>query len=174
MRSSPTASPSPPLGPLAGGIPTTIGGQPVLFIPAAVTRLVSSTTDAPVLVGGWFQHPAPIWWCPSQGYQQPWGSCLRFALYEHSDGSLGDPVGKPVWVYGTPPNEAILVYPGQQAAFDQAEPYAATRPVVLSIHTHDPGCPAGLAILGEPCARQAVLGAIVWLGPPVLSATSMP
>ncbi len=169
-----TASPAPSIGPLVGSIPSTVGGQPVLLIPAAVTRLVATTTDAPLLVGGWFHHPAPVWWCPSQGYVQPWGSCLRFALYEHSEGSLGATIGKPVWVYGMPPNESILVYPGEQAAFDQAEPYAATRPVVLSIHTHDPGCPTGLRILGETCATQAVLEAIVWLGPPVVAASSMP
>ncbi len=169
-----TASPSPSIGLLVGGIPTTIGGQPVLLIPAAVSRLVANTTDAPVLVGGWFQHPAPVWWCPSQGYDQPWGSCLRFALYERADGPLGDAIGKPVWVYGTPPNEAILVYPGEQAAVDPEAPYAATRPVVVSVHTHDATCPTGLMILRESCAAQVVLGAIVWLGPPVVAASSMP
>lgn len=164
-----TASPSigPSIGPLVDGIPTSIGDQAVLQMPAAVKDLVASGSDTSFLVGGWFHIPAPVWWCPAQGYDAPWGTCLRFALYEAPTGGISDVLGTPVWLYGQPPTETILIFPGSSLTLDETPPYAATRPVVIALHTHDPACAVGQVILGEPCSSQVVLDAVVWAGPPV-------
>ena len=170
-KTSPLATPpptvQPSIGPIVDGLPTTIDGQSVLLMPAAVKDLVASTSDRSMLVGGWFHAPAPVWWCPAQGYDSPWGTCLRFAVYEGPTGGIGDILGKPVWLYGKPPTETILIYPGNSLTLDETQPYAATRPVVIAVHTHDPACAIGQIILAEPCSWQAVLDEVVWVGQPV-------
>lgn len=153
------------LGGMNGGLPATIDGQPVLLLPAAARALTASTTDRSVLVGGWFHRDGPAWWCPASGNDPPWGTCLRFALYQQPTGVIADTIRGPVWLYGQPPAETMLVYPGS-LLIDQIAPYAANRPVVLSIHTHDPACVQGLRILGEDCRSQPVVDAVIWVGTP--------
>lgn len=164
LLATPPPSTEPSIGPIVDGLPTTIDGRAVLLMPAAVKDLVASTSDRSFLVGGWFHAPAPVWWCPAQGYDSPWGTCLRFAVYEGPNGGIGDILGKPVWLYGKPPTETILVYPGNSLTLDETQPYSATRPVVIAVHTHDPACAAGQIILTEPCSSQVVLYEIVWVG----------
>lgn len=160
-----TATPAPILGTFANGLPSSVNGEPVLLLPSAVKALVAAKTDQSVLVGGWFQSTAPSWFCPAFGFDQPWGPCLRFAVHQTSTGEMAAEPGNPIWLYGEAPNETILVYPGSLLIEDVA-PYASTRPVVLSIHTHDPQCTNGLKILGVDCSAHAVLDAVAWTGNP--------
>ncbi len=161
----PTPQSSPVLGGTNGGLPASIDGQPVLPLPAAARALTASTTDRPVLVGGWFHRDGPAWWCPASGNDPPWGTCLRFALYQQPTGVIADTIRGPVWWYGQPPTETMLVFLGS-LLIDQIGPYTANRPVVLSIHTHDPACVQGLKILGEDCRSQPVVDAVIWAGTP--------
>ena len=125
-------------------------------------RLQANTTDSPVLVGGWFRSPKPVSFCPEVRALTPWSPCLLFYLYERPAGPVGENQGGAGWAYGHAPNEAMAIYPGAPAQIDQSTPYAITRSVVLSVHTHDKACPATY----DGCSSQAVLGAIVWLGSP--------
>jgi hypothetical protein len=164
LETPPAPSPTPILGELVQGLPSNVNGQPVLDLPNAVNALVASTTDHSVLVGGWFQSTAPTWFCPAFGFDPPWGPCLRFAVHETATGSMVTDPDDPMWLYGKAPNATILLYPGSLLT-ESIGPYASRRPVVLSVHTHDANCTAGLKILGQPCSLQPVVDAVLWTGP---------
>jgi len=159
-------SPSPVVGQVVGGLPTSVDGRPVYLLADAAPLMVASTRDVPLLVGGWFHSPGPVFFCTFNGDTPPWGPCLRLFLFAKPTGQLGDVLG-PVWQYGKAPNLAFAIYPGDPPAIDARTAYSATRPVVLSVHTHDPGCATGQIILAEPCTSMLVMDAVVWFGPPI-------
>jgi hypothetical protein len=165
---SPPISPSPSLtiGQVVDGIPTSINGRPVYLLADARPLMLASTRDVPLLVGGWFHSPGPVFFCPLNGETPPWGPCLRLFIYSSPRGQLSDLLG-PVWQYGKAPDLAFAIYPGDPPVTDARTAYASTRPVVLSVHTHDPACTKGLVILASPCSSMLVMDALVWLGQPI-------
>lgn len=166
--SSPSASPltSPAVGQLVAGIPTSVNGRPVYLLADAAPLMVASTRDVPLLIGGWFHSPGPVFFCTFNGDTPPWGPCLRLFVYSQPTGQIGDALG-PVWQYGRVPDLAFAIYPGDPPVIDAKAAYSATRPVVLSVHTHDPGCAKNELVLSEPCSSMLVMDAVVWLGQPV-------
>jgi hypothetical protein len=144
---SPTlSSGSPAMGPLMGGIPTTVGGQPVLRGEAIQERIRTSKDSTPYLVGGWFHRGEPERFCPAFLTGTPWWFCSAFALYDQPKG------GSITWIY-----------PGHPAGIAKDAPIAANRPVVLLIRTHDPSCATHPA--PTDCATLPVVVRLVWSGP---------
>jgi hypothetical protein len=129
-----------------GGMPTTIGGEPVLTGTAITNAIGTSTDDTPFLVGGWLHVEQPQLYCPMVlTNHSPWTICDALPLYGSADES------EPLWIY-----------PGQPSKLGDLSPHQATRPVVLRIHTHDPACPTGYI---ADCSRLPVFIEVVWAGP---------
>lgn len=147
----PNASPMIQPGPLVEGVPTSLNGARVLRGQELREAIEASTDATPFLAGGWFQGrtEAPEWFCPYRRPARPVDRCGNgFWLFEHQVG------GAPLTIAG---GDDGLLPPGLW--------WAADRPVVVSIHTHDPRCTAEDETFGIDCPHLPVLSAVAWLGP---------
>lgn len=137
-------SPSPALGPLTDGIPTTIDGAMVYVGVDAEQYIKHSTSAKPFLLGGWFHQGQPTVFCPAYLYGTRWGCNAWIRLYPDATRT-----------------NAQTIYPTDPPNLTAADLYGATRAIVLLVHTHDPGCPSDF----KGCELLTVEDAIVWLGP---------
>jgi hypothetical protein len=150
LQPTPTASQSdapvdtpPPVGALdENGIPTALAGVPVHRGEDLSATIAASADATHFLAGGWFHTDAPIRYCALYSGDFAVAECPGVSLFKDR-------------VDGTPRFLAPGDAPG---AFTIA--LAATRPVVVEIHTHDPRCPA----TDTGCPGRPVMSAIVWLG----------
>ncbi|HEY2916705.1 MAG TPA: hypothetical protein VGI98_05760 [Candidatus Limnocylindrales bacterium] len=153
-------TPAPTIGaqasPSSFELPSEIDGQPVLVGDAASAALGSSTDTTPILIGGWLK-PYTFMSCPVMlSFPPVWNICSAIHLYLAP------------WSSG-----ALAVYqPGSPADLPTV-PAWLVQPVVLRVHTHDPGCPTI-----DDCASLAVLDGVAWLGradvPPTPTNTAPP
>jgi hypothetical protein len=141
------------IGPIVGGIPETIGGEPVLRGTDAIRqRIERSTDDSSFLVGGWFHKGGLRIFCPAvlSRMSLSWWPCSTVQLYEQARGDEQHQGTSAVWIY-----------PGDPRRIDPGTAIAAVRPVVLRIHTHDSSCTAEV----QDCNSLPVLLELVWIGP---------
>jgi hypothetical protein len=140
---SPHSSVSLTVGPLVGGIPVSVNGEPVLRGAAIGQRIAASRDTQSFLIGGWFHAGQPVAYCPTYLIRTPWYVCSAIPMYDRSSG------GALRWIY-----------PGDPPRIDSAIPIAANRAAVIRIHTHDESCPATM----RDCASWPVMLELVWLG----------
>jgi hypothetical protein len=132
--------PPPPAERLPGGFPTAIGGEPVFLGIDAMARLAAATDDTPFLVGGWFD-----------GHALP---------------ACSPPVGQA----GLDPLEArtcgsrVTGIPGEPLYRDGFEMPDGAGPIVLRMHTRDPGAAACTPVGRARCLERSVADAVVWFG----------
>ena len=157
---SPIASTVKPSVPLidANGIPTGVGGEPVLTGAAITAAVTNATDDHSFLVGGWIHQGRPV--CPvSLTNLGPW-YCPGIGLYASK--SAPDAIDK---IPNDPLFRVYIVnldkYFADLAKTGEVAPFESTRPVVLRIHTHDSTCPAEL----PGCSSLPALVEVVWVGP---------
>lgn len=133
----------PPIGPLdENGIPTMLNGAPVHRGADLAVTIKASSDETPFLAGGWFHVDAPIRYCPLSFGDFAVAACPGISLFRDR-------------VDGVP----LFLAPGDaRNAWSIA--FAATRPVVVEIHTHDPRCGAN----DKGCPSRPILTAIAWLG----------
>jgi hypothetical protein len=135
------------------GIPSEIGGEPVLIGDAADEALRRSTDATPILIGGWLRT-ALVYFCPAQRSPNLFNSCGALQLWEQP---FGGPSG--LVLHGDTGLAPISPIPG-----------GLERPVVFRVHTHDPECAPPLT----DCEHLPVVDQLVWAGQlvPIASATS--
>lgn len=143
LEASPSPEPSQPPtvgGTYPGGIPRSLGGEPVL-IGLDGQRRVAETTDAtPFLVAGWYGgHGGNI--C-SGG--------IRFPRDPNPLGYRGCPRFDVEGIPGRPYYPPAITLP------------EVDTPVVLRVHTHDPGAETCWDV--EACRQVLVVDAAVWTG----------
>ena len=155
---SPAASPGIQIG--ANGLPTSIGGEPVLTVPAAVDRAAHSTDSTPFLVAGWLSYVKAA--CPAILPQKPpilrtgmcgdWPSLLGAVPYEPNGQQnlalLGSTDLWPAFLTVDPP---------------RSDPVLANQAAVFRVHTHDPAANACSAALRDQCRQAVVADATLWI-----------
>lgn len=161
IAASPTPVPTvAPIGPTdANGIPTTLAGRPVLRGVDPLAAIAAREDATPFLAGGWFHDDIGVRYCSA--YFGDWvvGPCPGLELF-------ADRVDA----------EPFLSLANSGSRFIEIE-MAATRAVVLVVHTHDKRC----AATDVECTGRAVGDAVAWLGeipadspPPRLVSTPPP
>jgi hypothetical protein len=135
-------------------LPGDVDGVPVTPIADAAAALASTQPGQSILVGGWLT-PDVVMSCPMmQTFPDLWNVCFAIRL---SPGPWG--------------GEFQAVYRGSSDATLPTISRGQVEPVVLRVHSRDPGCPSTY-----DCASLPALDAVVWLGRvgPVTSPASTP
>jgi hypothetical protein len=128
---------------LVDGLPTEIGGVPVLRGEAALSAIKSTHTGESLLVGGW-DYGGDVF-CGF--FTSWWMSCYHLRLQASAA------AGSSVFLYLGPTSpDAPSLAPN--LGEDQ------TQPIVVQIHTHDASCPPANAT----CATRPVIDRVVWRG----------
>lgn len=133
------------IGPLdIDGVPTSVDGVAVLRGDALRAAIAGSRDSTPILGGGWFHGPAGGSYCSLQLFEEDpaVSMCNNIGLFEHRVG------GSPLRISTGDLRDAATVSTD------------VGRPVVLSLHTHDPRCVAQ----DKGCDLRPVAGWITWLG----------
>jgi hypothetical protein len=149
---APAPEPTQDVGPLVGGVPESVDGQPVFIAARLRSEIAHGAGAGPILAGGWFRDgDSPTGFCVFNPPPRQVDLCGNgFDLF---DGRTG------YW-------ETTLSM-GWPRAIDLEQAYSADRAVVLRIHSHDATCTAEVraAYPQLDCAHIAVLDGVVWLGP---------
>ena len=137
-------------------LPGDIDGVPVTPIANVPSVLAATQPGQSILVGG-FLRPEGVTSCPMmENVPDLWNVCFAIRL---SEGPWG--------------GEVVAVYRGASTIALATIPNGKVEPVVLRVHSRDPGCP-----FGEECSSVAVLGEPVWEGriatPPLPTNTQPP
>ncbi len=128
----------------ADAYPAQLGGEPVLTPDQARSQAMTSASATPFLVGGWASYAVPELCPPDPGF--PDTPLLQkcddgYRLYGSAATSADDP-GVPL------------------AASDIVIPLA--RPIVLRVHSHDPGATGCPADYDAACSAAIVVDAVAW------------
>ena len=135
---------APPVGELdENGIPRTLSGVPVHRGDDLTAAIAASTDTTPFLAGGWFHADAGTRYCSFYSGDFAVAGCPGIQLFR-------DRVGGKLQFFG----------PGDVPGGAFAIAFAATRPVVVEAHTHDPRCQA----TDTDCPNRPILSAVAWLG----------
>jgi hypothetical protein len=141
--SAPTPTSTPVVGPLAGGVPRSIGAEEVLQDKALLSAIAASSDSQAFLAGGWFHKEHVVRFCPYIRLDAAVDGCTTFGLYSAMTG------GEPLWVGA-----------GDAGLLPTDFSTESTRPIVIRVHTHDPRCPGD----DSACRFRPVLLEIVWVG----------
>jgi hypothetical protein len=126
----------------ANGIPTLLEGALVHRGEDLTATIKASNDTTPFLAGGWFHVDAPVRYCSLFVGDRAVANCPGISLFKDR-------------VDGVP----LFLAPGD-APNAWAIAFAATRPVVVQLHTHDPRCGA----TDKGCPARPILTSIAWLG----------
>ena len=168
--SAPPPSPSPGIEFGADELPTSIGGEPVLSVPDALSHVFVAKDATTFLVGGWLDDgkafcPLPIPAPSATPVLLDTGLC---GIWPALVGSPPySPSGQPTSWWNGPVLWAIFL-PGSSPAEPNAPPRLGLTnlAVALRVHTHDPSaasCPAGFR---AQCEEAVVVDSIEWISVP--------
>lgn len=138
---TPTQSPAAGVDRYPGGIPRVIDGEPVLIGLDAQARWRDAIDATPFLVGGWFDSQFLAICSGGIGPADPHPLAARGCPRYDVDGMPGRPI-----------------YP---------EPFVMPEgdgPIVLRVHTRDPGAATCTAVYIDECSRRVVVEAVAWFG----------
>lgn len=143
-----TPAPTQAIGPDVDGVPATIDGETVFMGQALRAEIKGRASDDGFLAGGWFRNgDGDRSFCTLFDPPPQFNTCRQgFNLH---DGRTGP------W--------AIRLAINDPPRFDLGIA-RQNRPVVLRLHTHDPGCGVFYSLHPRDCAVLPVLDAMVWLG----------
>ena len=140
---APAPTPQPPASDATspGGIPHSVGGEPVLVGLAGQRRVAEATDATPFLVAGWYGgHGGNI-----------------------CSGGIGPRDPNPLGARGCPRFD-VTGLPGRPYYPPSITLPEVDGPVVLRVHTHDPG--AETCWFVDQCRQVLVVDAVAWTGDP--------
>ena len=159
------------------GLPTSIGAEPVLSVPDALSHALATPDATTFLVGGWlddakaacpmpFPRPSPKPTLLDTGLCGTWPALVGAPTY--------DSTGQPTLGW----NNATVLWTIFLAGSSPPEPSppaglgSRNLAVVLRVHTHDPTaatCPQGLR---SQCDAAVVVNSVEWLSTSIASSPS--
>jgi hypothetical protein len=124
-----------------GGIPRVIDGEPVLVGLDAQARWRDATEATPFLVGGWFDS----------------------RVLNTCSGGIGPPDPNPLAARGCPRFQ-VAGMPGRPFYPETLAMPQGDRPIVLRVHTRDPGAETCIPEYVASCRERVVVDDVVWFG----------
>lgn len=145
---APTTPPEPSAGRHPGGIPTAIGGEPVLVGLELQRRLAEATDATSFLAGGWFDS-ADLSTC---------------------SGGIGPSDPNPLGARGCP-RYRIVGIPGRLYVPPERIMPDGDRPIVVRVHNHDPAAETCWPETVAACRARVVVDEVAWFGDEATAAT---
>jgi hypothetical protein len=145
----PTDEPVPTTGYFPGGIPISVDGQPVSIGFETQRRLATATDDTSFLAGG-FALDGPM-------------IC---------SGGIGPSDPNPLGARGCPRYQ-ISGIPGRLFVPERLEMPQGDTPIVVRVHTRDPGAETCWPQTIDSCRARVVVEALVWTGDPATRAAPL-
>jgi hypothetical protein len=165
QSTSPLPAPAIVLGP--NGLPTSLGDEPVLSVPAGLSHAFVASDATPFLVAGWLDDDKAA--CPPIPGPVPTPILLDTGLCGAWPALVGAPpydsIGQPNFNWSSTSVLWTVFLPGS-SPLEPAPPSglgSRNLAVVLRVHTHDPSASSCAVDLQSQCEAAVVVNSVEWL-----------